>query len=73
MFGILTGDLTFIGFNKKYESHFPNIRKGVLSPIVTIKQQLTDDEIRKHNMLYAKNYKARNDLYIIFKCINQLG
>lgn len=73
MFGILKGDLTFIGFNKKYESHFPNIRKGVLSPIDTIKQQLTDDEIRKYNMLYAKNYKARNDLYIIFKCINQLG
>ena len=73
IFGILKGDLTFIGFNKKYESHFPNIRKGVLSPIATIKQQLTDDEIRKYNMLYAKNYKARNDLYIIFKCINQLG
>ena len=70
---ILKGDLTFIGFNKKYESHFPNIRKGVLSPIATIEQQLTDDEIRKYNMLYAKNYKARNDLYIIFKCVNQLG
>lgn len=73
MIHILKGDLTFIGFNQKYESHFPNIRKGVLSPIATIKQKLTDDEIRKHNMMYAKNYKAKNDLYIIFKCINQLG
>ena len=74
MIGILKGNLTFIGFNKKYESHFPNIKKGVLSPTTKINQHnLTDDEIRKHNMLYAKNYKARNDLYIIFKYINQLG
>ena len=71
---IIKGDFTFIGFNKKYESHFPNIRKGILTPISTIKKyKLNDEEIRRHNMLYSKNYKARNDLYIIFKCINQLG
>ena len=74
MFLILKGDLTFVGFNKKYESHFPNIRKGIITPISMLKNNnLDSNEIRKKNMLYAKNYKARNDLYFIFKCINQLG
>ncbi|MEE2700052.1 MAG: glycosyltransferase [Bacteroidota bacterium] len=74
IFSILKGDITFIGFNKKYESHFPNIKKGILTPISTIKNQdLDDNEIRRQNMLYAKNYRAKNDLYIIFKCVNQLG
>lgn len=74
MINILKGNLTFVGFNKKYESHFPNIRKGILTPVSTIHYEyLSTDRIRKVNMLYAKNYRARWDIYIIFKCINQLG
>ena len=32
MIGILRAEKTFVGFNEKYESHFPNIRKGILFP-----------------------------------------
>ena len=74
MIGILRAEKTFVGFNKKYESHFPNIRKGILFPTSCIKQEdLDSKEIRNINMRYAKDYSARNDVYIILKCINQLG
>ena len=46
-----------IGFNKKYESHFPNIKKGVLTPISYIQKNKFDDHtIRNINMKYAKDY-----------------
>ena len=74
MIGILRAEKTFVGFNKKYESHFPNIRKGILFPTSYIKREdLDSKEVRNINMRYAKDYSARNDLYIIFRCINQLG
>mgnify|MGYP003950702887 CR=1 FL=1 len=74
MIGILRAEKTFVGFNKKYESHFPNIRKGILFPTSCIKQEgLDSKEIRNINMRYAKDYNAKNDLYIILKSINQLG
>ena len=74
MIGILRAEKTFVGFNEKYESHFPNIRKGILFPTSYLKRENLDSkEVRNINMRYAKDYSARNDLYIIFKCINQLG
>ena len=74
MLKIIKGDFTFIGFNKKYESHFPNIKKGILSPISCLySSDLNSNQVRNINMRYAKDYNARNDLYIIFKCLNQLG
>ena len=74
MISILKAKKTFVGFNEKYESHFPNIRKGILSPTSYLKTENPDSkEVRNINMRYAKDYSARNDFYIIFKCINQLG
>ncbi|MBC8266646.1 MAG: glycosyltransferase [Flavobacteriales bacterium] len=71
---ILRAEKTFVGFNKKYESHFPNIRKGVLMPTSHLKSVNIDSkEVRNINMRYAKDYSARKDLFIIFKCLNQLG
>ena len=74
MIAILRAERTFVGFNEKYESHFPNIRKGILFPTSHLKRKNFDSkEVRNINMRYAKDYSSRNDLYIIFKCINQLG
>ena len=74
MIAILRAERTFVGFNEKYESHFPNIRKGILFPTSHLKRENLDSkEVRNINMRYAKDYSSRNDLYIIFKCINQLG
>ena len=74
MIAILRAERTFVGFNEKYESHFPNIRKGILFPTSHLKTENFDSkEVRNINMRYAKDYSSRNDLYIIFKCINQLG
>ena len=74
MTNILSGENTFVGFNQKYESHFPNIKKGVLSPVSYLDTtNLDSKQIRNINMRYAKDYSARNDFYIIFKCLNQLG
>ena len=74
MIAILRAEKTFVGFNEKYESHFPNIRKGILFPTSHLKtENLYSKEVRNINMRYAKDYSPRNDLYIIFKCINQLG
>lgn len=71
---IIKAKRTFVGFNNKYESYFPNIRKGILFPTSVLENNdIESKEIRNINMRYAKDYRARNDIYIILKCINQLG
>ena len=74
MLNILKGHKTFVGFSEIYKSHFPNIKKGILTPIsYQINKNFDSDTIRNINMRYAKDYNAWGDIYIILRCLNQLG
>ena len=49
-------------------------KKGILTPIsYQINKNFDRDTIRNINMRYAKDYNAWVDIYIILRCLNQLG
>jgi len=75
IFDILTFKKTWIGYTPVLQNHkLPKIREGILSPDNLFKNiDFTPELIEKINTMYARNYKVRNDLRIIFKNINKLG
>ncbi len=56
------------------QQQLPPIKQGVLSPLNTLKKQHYDEQtIYRLNLLYAKDYTANSDLYIIWKGVHYLG
>jgi lipopolysaccharide/colanic/teichoic acid biosynthesis glycosyltransferase len=50
----------------------PPIRKGVLNPSSALVKQ-TQEEERRLDLIYAKNYSVRGDFNIILRAIRFLG
>lgn len=75
IFSVLYARKSWVGYDDKGGNEkLPKIRKGVLNPSDAFRNRtFTDDLIFKMNMLYAKDYKAANDLNIIFKGFRELG
>jgi O-antigen biosynthesis protein len=76
IFFVLSGKRSWVGYTKgvKNPVGLPSLKEGVLSPLDTIKNKNIDDiTIDKLNKLYAKDYKAYNDLNIISKGLRFLG
>jgi GT2 family glycosyltransferase len=77
MFGVLLGNKSWVGYSiqgKKTNENLPSIRKGVLNPASIFRAREPDAEtLRRLNMVYAKDYRAWNDLLIIWKNIRYLG
>jgi GT2 family glycosyltransferase len=76
IFKILWGSMSWVGYYPLYEQlhHLPNIRKGVLNPVDSIKFKHPDDEtIRQLNLLYARDYNLWKDLNIILFAFRELG
>ena len=73
----LVGIRTIIGYhdsNATDISSLPRLRKGILTPVVTLNHKQEDNEIQgKHNMLYAKDYKTTNDLQLLWKGFRKMG
>jgi hypothetical protein len=68
--------MSWVGYYPLYEQlhHLPNIRKGVLNPVDSIKFKHPDDEtIRQLNLLYARDYNLWKDLNIILFAFRELG
>jgi GT2 family glycosyltransferase len=74
---VLFGFRTWIGFKdaeKSEESLLPLLAPGVLSPVPkTSTNSLTKETIMHYNLLYAKDYRIKNDLAIIFNDFLNLG
>jgi GT2 family glycosyltransferase len=77
IFAVLFGRKSWVGYSPgpgKLSHHLPSIRSGVLSPASIFKTQAPDAEtLSRLNMVYAKDYRAWNDLLIIWKNISGLG
>jgi len=77
IFSVFFGFRSWVGFYpmKNTDNHkLPAIRKGILTPVDAIKRQHISDEISQSlNIMYAKDYKAINDINIIFKGFSKLG
>ncbi len=76
-FSVFFGSKSWVGYAiqaKKTDRKVPSIRKGVLNPASIFRQREPDAEtLSRLNMVYAKDYRARNDLLIIWKNIRHLG
>ncbi len=75
IFSVLSGRKTWVGYPKQ-DSHkkLPQIREGVLAPEMLHRHvALTPDLVEQIHLMYARNYKTRNDLLIILKNIPKLG
>lgn len=73
-FLVLVGLKTWVGYGLLVNKELPTIKKSVLSPASKIKDVILDEQnIKKLNLIYSKDYKIENDLDIVFKCLRELG
>ena len=77
IFLVIFNKYSWVGYSKNnliLTINLPKIKKGILNPLDNFEKKNISDKTRKRiNIVYAKNYKITNDLYIIFKSINKLG
>lgn len=72
---VLTGKLSWVGYipDREHSGDLPPVKKGVLHPGMLFSQDdLSRDQVRNLNILYAKDYSLRNDLELIFKNLKKL-
>ncbi len=77
IFNVLRGKNTFVGYvsvSHFNEIHLPRLKKGVLTVADSLPNiDFSSEILQKLNMNYAKNYKLRNDLLILFLGFKHLG
>ena len=77
IFLVLIGKYSWVGFHYSKnitENSLPNIKKGVLSLVDTLKTQESSSKIKKSlNVSYAKNYRVTTDFFVIFRGFSHLG
>jgi hypothetical protein len=75
-FQVLFAKKSWVGYAPIPDStqhSLPYIKKGVLSPVSDFPMQEDAAFNTKMNIIYAKDYKASNDIRIILKNLKQLG
>jgi len=72
VFKVLIGQKTIVGYAlvDQPSEDLPKLKTGVIQPI---NQQVSDEVKSKMNVLYARDYKMRNDLFLLFKNITSLN
>ncbi len=74
---VLWGFRSWVGLAKtsiENDEFLSNIRSGILSPLLTGKENTaTDEAIKRLNLSYAKDYKVMNDVNIMLREFRNLG
>jgi O-antigen biosynthesis protein len=71
---VLFGLKSWVSYHKVGEKDaLPKIKKGVLNPVSHLKSDYSELTLFKLNMLYAKEYRLKNDLDILLKNLNRLA
>ncbi len=77
IFVVFFGLKSWVGYYKPEhadDQKLPNIRKGILNPVDSIKKQDISSEIANSlNILYAKDYNVVYDINIVWKAFSKLG
>ena len=74
IFSVLMGHKTWVSYDQSTDIiHLPKQKEGVLSPISHLKSKPSIMTISKLNLLYAKEYKMRNDLNFLLRNLNRLA
>jgi GT2 family glycosyltransferase len=71
LFCCFSGKKTWVGYypmSDEFQNKFPKLKKGVLTPADSFNlEQLNAETIQQINNLYARDYKLKNDLIIVWK------
>jgi len=71
---VLFGLKSWVSYHKSDKNDtLPKIKEGILDPVSHLKSEYSELTIFKLNMLYAKEYRLKNDLNIIIKNLNRLA
>ena len=73
---VLFGKKSWVGFalEKNNSSALPALQPGVLNPMShLLTASLTEDQVHKLNLFYAKDYRIINDVRILFRSWRQWG
>ncbi|MFB6258144.1 MAG: glycosyltransferase [Flavobacteriales bacterium] len=74
---VVRGDRTWVGYCEKEgkgREGMPKIPPGVLDPSIGMhSEELGPERVRKLNVIYAKDYRVRNDLKLLYKGVRELG
>jgi len=77
IFKVMLSGRTWVGYcsTKSHDSNkLPMLKPGILNPAVALaSRHLNDDTLERLNLLYARDYKVKNDLNIILKGFRYLG
>ena len=76
IFKVLTGSRTWVGYAQTSTSsmRLPSVLKGVITPATgAILREGDEDTLQKLNIIYARNYRIRNDLSLVFRHFVHLG
>lgn len=77
IFKVLLARKTWVGYCKTGSQNtamLPDLRPGVLNPAAALHfKELTTDTLDRLNLLYARDYKTKNDLNMILKGLRNLG
>ena len=74
LFAVLVGRKSWVGYARtaKSSGRLPGMQSGVISP-ATGKQIEKEELIHKLNVIYARDYKVRKDLGLVWKYYRELG
>jgi len=76
IFQVLFARKTWVGYcntTSDNTKRLPKLRTGVLNPASALHyKEIPDDTLDRLNLLYARDYKTKNDINLIFKGIRKL-
>jgi O-antigen biosynthesis protein len=76
IFSVLLGLKSWVGYSSRGLSdiHLPEVRKGVLNPEDAFNgKEIPEEANTRLNLIYARDYKLKNDANIILKGFRELG
>jgi len=77
VFQVMFASKTWVGYclTESHDSEkLPELKQGVLNPADALSsKQLNEDTLERLNLLYARDYKIKNDLNIMLKAFRHLG
>lgn len=76
LFKVLFGERSWVGYagRKQGDVRLPSVTSGVLTPATGARIAAGDDEtLQKLNIIYARNYRLRNDVALLFRHFHLLG
>ncbi len=77
IFGVLLAKKTWVGYcntGTRNTEMLPELRPGVLNPSEALNHRgMNSDTLDRLNLLYARDYRTKNDLNLILKGLRNLG